>query len=165
MSDEEAEIEMEMDIAEMEPDAITSAIRPGTASGYGCPECGGALFSLTNGDLTHFRCRVGHAWSTDALLNRQGETLDAALWTALRALEENMALSLSVAARMRRRGPKAGARRFEDQAQIARRNADTIRHVLSQERGSGGSQRPASVLHADIGAPAGAIDPAPDTGP
>lgn len=143
---EEEEIELEADIAELEGD--TELDPPGSPSGYGCPDCGGSLYTLSNGDLVHFRCRVGHAWSMDALLNRQSETLDTALWTALRALEENAALSLQLAGRMRRRRNETGARRFEVQAQVAHRNAETIRSVLKQERGAGSNERPPVRLHA-----------------
>jgi two-component system, chemotaxis family, protein-glutamate methylesterase/glutaminase len=64
------EIEIEADIAEMDEDAMNATQRPGIASGFGCPDCGGALFELQEGDVTHFRCRVGHAWSPDSLLAR-----------------------------------------------------------------------------------------------
>ncbi len=44
----------------------------GPPSGYTCPDCNGSLVSLST---DNFRCRVGHAWSADALLQaRDGET-------------------------------------------------------------------------------------------
>lgn len=143
------DVQLEADIAELDADSMPKIPPPGRPSGYGCPDCGGALFALSNGDVVHFRCRVGHASSTDALMNRQGEALDAALWTALRALEENVTLSLSVAERLRGRGSDTAAKRFEAQAQVALRNAETIRAVLAQERGSVSRDRPAALLHAD----------------
>ncbi|HJU89735.1 MAG TPA: chemotaxis protein CheB [Gemmatimonadaceae bacterium] len=159
MTEEDEELEMEADIAEMDSEAITQAVRPGTPSGYGCPDCGGALYALRNGDIVHFRCRVGHAWSTDALMNRTGETLDAALWTALRALEENMSLSLSVAERMRARGNALGAKRFAAQAEVAHKNAETIRAVLSQDRGAGSIARDPARLHSDATAIVNGMEP------
>ena len=60
---------------------------PGDLAPFGCPDCGGTLWELHEGNLVRFRCRAGHAWTSEALLARQSETLDAALWTALRALE------------------------------------------------------------------------------
>jgi two-component system, chemotaxis family, protein-glutamate methylesterase/glutaminase len=57
-----------------------------------CPECGGALREITDGDLLRYRCHVGHAYDADLLLGTQTEVVERALWTALRALEERAAL-------------------------------------------------------------------------
>jgi two-component system chemotaxis response regulator CheB len=85
---------------------------------------------LREGDLVRFRCRVGHAWTSDALLDSQAETLDAALWTALRALEESASLSQELAARARARGNARMAERLADSSTLALRRAETIRNVL-----------------------------------
>jgi two-component system, chemotaxis family, protein-glutamate methylesterase/glutaminase len=57
-----------------------------------CPECGGALREITDGELLRYRCHVGHAYDADLLLGAQTEVVERALWTALRALEERAAL-------------------------------------------------------------------------
>jgi len=48
----------------------------------------GYLWELRDGDLTRFRCRVGHAFSIESMDAKQAEMLESALWAALRALEE-----------------------------------------------------------------------------
>jgi len=73
--------------------------QPGVPSTMTCPECHGTLWEVRDGDLLLFRCRVGHAFSADALVAQQAESLEAALWTALRALEEHAALNRRLAAR------------------------------------------------------------------
>lgn len=121
----------EIEFAEIDLDRIEEAgDHPGVLAPFGCPDCGGTLWELRDGDLVRFRCRVGHAWTSEALLARQSETLDAALWTALRALEENAALSQQLSARARRRGNDSLAARFADSASLAMRRAGTIRDVL-----------------------------------
>ena len=105
---------------------------PGDLSMFGCPDCGGTLWVLREGDLVRYRCRVGHAWSSDGLLARQAETLDGALWTALRALEESASLSRQMANRAKRRGNTMLAERFEDNAMDAEYRAGIIREVLLQ---------------------------------
>ena len=57
-----------------------------------CPECGGALREVTDGELLRYRCHVGHAYDADLLLGAQTEIVERALWSALRALEERVAL-------------------------------------------------------------------------
>jgi two-component system, chemotaxis family, protein-glutamate methylesterase/glutaminase len=37
----------------------------GPHSGYTCPDCNGSLMSVSD---NNYRCRVGHAWTADALL-------------------------------------------------------------------------------------------------
>ena len=55
----------------------------GPASGFTCPECGGALWELRQGERTRYRCRVGHSYSEGAMVEAQGASVEAALWAAL----------------------------------------------------------------------------------
>jgi two-component system chemotaxis response regulator CheB len=57
-----------------------------------CPECGGALREITNGELLRYRCHVGHAYDARLLLGAHTEVVGRALWSALRAREERAAL-------------------------------------------------------------------------
>jgi two-component system chemotaxis response regulator CheB len=68
----------------------------GTQSGYTCPDCNGALISISEG---HFRCQVGHAWTADALLAARDDEVDSALWVALRSLQEKARLARKMADR------------------------------------------------------------------
>lgn len=107
---------------------------PGRVSAYSCPDCGGVLWELNDGDITRFRCRVGHGWTGDALLAQKSDTLDDALWIALRSLEESAALSRQLANRHRARDAESLARRFDDQAEHIERRAEVIRSALMQPR-------------------------------
>jgi two-component system chemotaxis response regulator CheB len=66
----------------------------GPPSGYTCPDCNGALISVSDGN---YRCHVGHAWTADALLRARDEEVDSALWVALRSLQEKSKLSRRLA--------------------------------------------------------------------
>jgi two-component system chemotaxis response regulator CheB len=120
----------ELDLARIED----SDHHPGVLAPFGCPDCGGTLWELREGNLVRFRCRVGHAWTSEALLARQAETLDAALWTALRALQESASLSQQLSERAQSRGNTRLAERLADNAELASRRADIIRDVLLRER-------------------------------
>ncbi|HZN96155.1 MAG TPA: chemotaxis protein CheB [Gemmatimonadales bacterium] len=103
---------------------------PGITSTMSCPECQGLLWEMKDQDLVRFRCRVGHAYSAEALLIHQSENLEAALWTALRALEEHSALSRRLASRASSRGHARSASTFTEQAMDAEHHASVIRTVL-----------------------------------
>jgi len=105
--------------------------QPGSPSTMTCPECHGSLWEAREGALVHFRCRVGHAYTAESLLAHQADQLEAALWTALRSLEEHAALSRRLATRASGRGHSHSASAFTEQAMDAEHHASTIRNVLS----------------------------------
>jgi two-component system chemotaxis response regulator CheB len=118
-------------------DAIERADEhPGTPSSFGCPDCGGVLWEIADGEFVRFRCRVGHGWTSEALLEKQASQLDDALWTALRTLEESASLSRQIAARHRSRGADAVATRFDAQAESSESKGAIIRDALLRRRDS-----------------------------
>lgn len=123
-------MEMEAAMAELEPEALQEPERPGRSSGYSCPECHGVLWELQDGNLLRFRCRVGHAYSTESLEAEQRGAVESALWVALRSLEEKAALADRLTTRSRNHGHLAVVGRFEEQAREARRHAEVIRQLL-----------------------------------
>ena len=80
-------------------------------AGLVCPDCGGAL-SVLLPDQFGFGCHSGHVWPADALLDTADEQMQAALWTALRTLDDKTVLAERMAATARRRGNTALARRY-----------------------------------------------------
>jgi len=104
----------------------------GVPSGLTCPDCGGSLFEREESGLIHFRCRTGHAYSPASLLAKQSETLEASLWAAVRALEENAALAHRMERRMRqgRSRDLPVETRYTRRAQEAERHADALRRIL-----------------------------------
>jgi two-component system, chemotaxis family, protein-glutamate methylesterase/glutaminase len=92
----------EVELAEFELGSETG-MRLGEESPFSCPTCGGVLREAPD-EVLRFRCRVGHAFGADSLLHAQSETVDDALWMALRALQERAELSTRLAGRMQTRG-------------------------------------------------------------
>ena len=97
---------------------------------FSCPDCGGVLSQVDADGVVRFRCRTGHAYSPRTLFSEQEHQLEAALWTALRALIERRDMSERLAHRSRERGLHAAARRFDQQAAVARRRAETVRAAI-----------------------------------
>jgi two-component system chemotaxis response regulator CheB len=102
-----------------------------TPAGYGCPSCGGSLFEITGSPVPRYRCRVGHAWSPDSLLDEQAVALEGALWMALRALEEKSALSRRMATERLDRRSSTGLR-FRDIADEAEAAGAAIRELITR---------------------------------
>ena len=127
-----------MDPMERMPDVVREDMeeqvrnqRAGDVSVFTCPECGGSLWQVDQKGLTQFRCHVGHAYNGEALLAEQSETLEAALWTAVRTFKEKVVLARQLAAQERRKGAAGLADRFEEQASQAEEYAKLIvKHVL-----------------------------------
>jgi two-component system, chemotaxis family, protein-glutamate methylesterase/glutaminase len=57
----------------------------GPPPGDVCPDCHGFLQEVSEGN---YRCRIGHAWSADALLLARDEEVGSALWVTVRSLRE-----------------------------------------------------------------------------
>ncbi|HSU83992.1 MAG TPA: chemotaxis protein CheB [Thermoanaerobaculia bacterium] len=102
----------------------------GEPSGFTCPDCGGSLYERPGEQPLHFRCRTGHAFSPESLLARQADTLDAALWAALRSLEESSAMSRRMEKRAREHGNERFRRQYERRAQEADKHARLLRSML-----------------------------------
>lgn len=116
------EVELEAKIAGQEMDGgelIASVERLGRVSKLTCPECQGALWEINDEDLLRFRCHVGHAFSAESLSDGQAERLEVALWSAVRALEEQMILAKRIVERARKANHMRAATVFERRAEEA----------------------------------------------
>ncbi len=140
----------ETEIDAMNPKALVDDDRPGTPSAFTCPECHGVLFELRDGQLVRFRCRVGHAYGAETLLAEQGGAVEAALWTAMRALKERAALARRMSERMAARGSARSAGSFAEQADEADARADLIRRVLQYGGGFDDGVEPEQTATAAI---------------
>jgi len=119
-----------------------------------CPECGGALWEVDGGKFLRYECHVGHAYNGRTLLDEQGRSVEAALWGAVRVLEENAELYRRLSERYHTGGYGALAASFMKKAEDAEGRAEQIRAVAKkilesksarQEKGtapSGGARPP-----------------------
>jgi two-component system chemotaxis response regulator CheB len=96
-----------------------------------CPECGGVLWEVDQEDVLRFRCRVGHAYSAESLLEAQREGIEASLWSAVRALEEKAQLSRRIAQRAIDSHRPHAAQRFEEQVRDMEQHANMLRRLLA----------------------------------
>jgi two-component system chemotaxis response regulator CheB len=99
----------------------------GTPSVFACPECHGVLWEFKDDELVHFRCRVGHSYGTESLRTELSAASEAALWAAVRALEEKAAMERRVAAGTRH---EPVSKRLLDQSASDDTNARLIRDMI-----------------------------------
>lgn len=123
-------MEEELDAVEMTRDAPSDDPTIGPPAGLTCPECHGSLYEISEGAVVRYRCRVGHAYSSETLLAEQIQYLETALWTALRALEENAALTRRMMERSLRYAHTERAERLGVQLRDVEHRAEQIRSVL-----------------------------------
>lgn len=98
----------------------------GPPSGYTCPDCNGSLIAVSEGN---YRCRVGHAWTADALLRARDDEVENALWIAIRSLQEKAKLSRRLAEQVT---PGLLSERYDAIAQEAEHATEVLGHRLSE---------------------------------
>ncbi len=111
------------------PQAAHASEELGPAAGITCPDCSGALWEIHEGSSVRYRCRVGHAYSEEAIAVAQEASVERAMWTALRAVEERVALLEKLADQAERRGQSGVAGVFRERANAVGQDAETI-HTL-----------------------------------
>jgi two-component system chemotaxis response regulator CheB len=78
--------EVSMSKGIIEPDIEANIL--GTPAPFICPDCGGSLSELTEGNVMRYRCHEGHAFTALSFLDAQWEKVEYSLWAAVRVMEE-----------------------------------------------------------------------------
>ena len=118
------------DPTEMSLDELAELEKRGAPSAFTCPECHGTLFEFAEEGVMHYRCRVGHSYLPDSLSANQEGVLEAALWTALRAIEEHNDLLGNLLSRAESRGFDVTAKGYRAKLEEGAHRMDLLRHVL-----------------------------------
>jgi two-component system chemotaxis response regulator CheB len=121
---------IELEIARSGLSAMSTMDRIGRRSTLTCPDCGGVMWKIDDGELLHYRCHVGHAYTLDPMSTALDETLRHALASGLRALEERVGLARDISARASRREQKTTAASWAEKAAAFEREAETVRASL-----------------------------------
>jgi two-component system, chemotaxis family, protein-glutamate methylesterase/glutaminase len=98
------------------------------ASGFICPDCGGALWEREENGAVQFRCRIGHAYSPESMMVAENEAVENALWSAVRSLEE----SASLARRLAKSTPML-SENLDQKAERREQDAQIIRNLLIRQ--------------------------------
>ncbi|MDR7054243.1 two-component system chemotaxis response regulator CheB [Pseudomonas koreensis] len=105
----------------------------GEIAGMSCPECGGALWEV-EASSPRFRCHTGHAYTAAALFHAQNETLEEALWVAVRALHEKQLLLGRLIQSSKDRGRIGALQEYELASQGLESHKETLRALIASLR-------------------------------
>lgn len=86
-------LEFEVEVARNGRSSMKEMDRIGQRSVLACPDCHGVMWEINEGELIRYRCHVGHAYTSDMMGMALEENVRGALGSALRALEERVALA------------------------------------------------------------------------
>jgi two-component system, chemotaxis family, protein-glutamate methylesterase/glutaminase len=127
--DPDGELEIEVSgLLAGDPQTITETRQ---YSGFICPDCGGPLYHAVEDRAESYDCLVGHKWSPQTLLEEQANSVERALWLAIRSLDERARLTQGLAEAARQQGHVLSAGRFHEVSKEAIQAADVIRKVAS----------------------------------
>jgi two-component system chemotaxis response regulator CheB len=126
-------LQYEVNVASGGRGSMSEMDQIGRRSVLACPDCHGVMWEIDEGELIRYRCHVGHAYSAEIMSLALDENLKRAFGTALRALDERIALARKLEAQSNTSGRSriaeswaAKAREFEAEAEVIR---DSIRRT------------------------------------
>ncbi|MFH5805275.1 chemotaxis protein CheB [Alienimonas sp. DA493] len=125
-----ADVVQEAEIAERASSEIPKEEALGRLAPLSCPECGGPLWELDDGDVRRYRCHVGHGMTARSLLCEQDDAFEEALWVALRTLEERTNLLRTLAGDAATAGGRGERELFETRATESDEQASLLRRLL-----------------------------------
>ena len=101
----------------------------GHRSVLSCPDCGGVMWEIDEGELSRFRCHVGHTYTAEVTSLALDGNLRRALASALRALEERIALARKLHNRASGSGHRLLAETWSEKMEEFERETEIIRNA------------------------------------
>jgi len=123
---------IESEIAERVVVDYENVRKIGEKSIYACPDCGGGLWSIDKkaGKDDRYRCHIGHSYSENDLVIKQGEILESTLWTALRIMEERRTLLKKMEDDTHKKGLAKMAASYREKGGDIQFHVDKMKEIL-----------------------------------
>lgn len=102
----------------------------GRRSVLACPDCGGVMWEIDEGEVLRYRCHVGHTYAAELMSVALDDNLRRALASALRALEEREALARKLHRQAVSSGHRMLAENWAEKAQEFERETEVIRESI-----------------------------------
>jgi two-component system chemotaxis response regulator CheB len=106
--------------------------RIGRRSVLTCPDCNGVMWEIDDGGVLRYRCHVGHAYAAELMSIALDENLSRALASALRTLDERIALAEKLHKSANENGRVREAASWAEKAREFQREADVIRKSVKR---------------------------------
>jgi two-component system chemotaxis response regulator CheB len=103
----------------------------GTPSVFTCPDCQGTLFEVENDGFMQLRCRTGHTYSPQSMLQAQDENVERLLWAGVRALLEQAEYIAQLSSNLKGRKEKV-SEEFTAKGREAEQNANALRKLITR---------------------------------
>lgn len=108
-----------------------------------CPDCGGTMWEIDEGDVIHYRCHVGHAYAAETMSLALDEHVRRALVTAQRVLEDRVALARKLCDQAQNSGHALLAKSWADKEREFHGEMRVLRNAMQRmERIAVDAQRP-----------------------
>ena len=124
------DIVKEVEIAESGAGNISELEELGDKTVFSCPDCGGVLFEMKNGQPTRYKCHTGHTYSLNNLLIKKNKSMEGSLWVALRTLEERKKLLSQLADKNIKRGFHRTASDYSEKIQQLESHVSNLKEIL-----------------------------------
>jgi two-component system chemotaxis response regulator CheB len=126
------DIIIESEIAERVVVDYDNVRKIGEKSIYACPDCGGGLWTIKEqtGKTDRYRCHIGHSYSENDLVIKQGQILESTLWTALRIMEERRNLLKKMEDDNQRKGLSKMALSYQEKGRDIQFHVDKMKEIL-----------------------------------
>lgn len=120
----------ELEIARSGRSSMNEMDSLGRRSVLSCPDCGGVMWEIDEGEVVRYRCHVGHTYAAELMSVAMDDNLRRALATALRALEERESLARKLHRQAVSSGHRMLAENWAEKAQEFERETKVIRESI-----------------------------------
>ncbi|HEY0991620.1 MAG TPA: chemotaxis protein CheB [Kofleriaceae bacterium] len=124
------ELSLEAEIDREGQTSVDVLEKLGPQTTVACPECHGPLWQLGDEQLRRYRCYLGHVITAAELLSASTSEVEAAMWSAVRALNDRATTLETLAEDSRRIGNGQSAEGFVIRAREARKQAEVARRFM-----------------------------------
>ncbi len=105
---------------------------PGRTTAFTCPDCNGAIREIEEDGILRYRCRVGHAYTSESLVAAKDDAVEDALWLALQTLQERTQMLERMAREDEALGRRRSAVGFRERAREAEHHAQRLREFVAR---------------------------------